>query len=54
MNFRYTNDNLITVISSEKTINDLLKIDEVIAGRIVEKNGFRKYCHNIKRHLKKF
>lgn len=47
LNFRYTNDELITVISSEKTIKDLLKIDEATAGRIVEKTRSKRFCNNI-------
>ncbi len=38
INYRYSN-NLITIITSEKTIDDLLKIDEATAGRIIEKSG---------------
>ena len=47
LQFSYTNDKLITVISSEKTIKDLLKIDEAIAGRIVEKTRSKRFCNNI-------
>ena len=47
LNFRYTNDKLITVISSEKTISDIVKIDEAIAGRIVERTGLKRFCNNI-------
>lgn len=54
-NFRYTNDKLITVISSEKTISDIVKIDEAIAGRIIEKTGFKRFCNNIQKDpLKNF
>ena len=55
MNFRYTNDKLITVISSEKTISDIVKIYEAIAGRIIEKTGFKRFCNNIQKDpLKNF
>lgn len=37
LNFRYNNPKLLTVISSECTINDILDIDEAIGGRIFEK-----------------
>lgn len=36
LNYRYNQNDLITVISSEKTAFDLLEIDEAIASRIVE------------------
>lgn len=41
LNYRY-NSNLLTVISSECTVNDLLDIDEAVGGRIFEraKNAF--------------
>lgn len=41
-NYRYINDNLITLISSEKTIDELIDIDEAVASRIYEMS--RKYC----------
>lgn len=37
INYRYNNPELLTVISSECTINELLDIDEAVAGRIVER-----------------
>ena len=37
LNFRYNNPKLLTVISSECTINDILDIDEATGGRIVER-----------------
>lgn len=37
LNFRYNNSKLLTVISSECTINDILDIDEATGGRIFEK-----------------
>ena len=36
INYRYTN-NLKTIISSERTIDELLNIDEATVGRIIEK-----------------
>lgn len=39
LNFRYNNPDLITVISSECTLNDLLTIDEAVSGRIFERCG---------------
>lgn len=44
INYRY-NNNLKTIISSELTLEDLVKIDEAIAGRIAEKAG--EYILNI-------
>lgn len=38
LDYRYSND-LITIISSEKTIVDIVKIDEAIGGRIKEMCG---------------
>lgn len=53
LNSRYVNDNLITVISSELTVQELVKIDEAIAGRILEKSGLNKYCLNIHKNPSK-
>ena len=39
INHRYVNPDLITIISSEKTISDMLKIDEAVASRICEYTG---------------
>lgn len=37
LNFRYNDKNLVTIISSECTINDILEIDEAVGGRIFER-----------------
>lgn len=37
LNYRYNNPALITIISSECTINDILDIDEAVGGRIFER-----------------
>lgn len=37
LNFRYNNPKLLTIISSECTVNDILDIDEATGGRIFEK-----------------
>lgn len=37
INYRYNNPDLLTVISSECTVDQLLEIDEAVAGRIVER-----------------
>ncbi len=39
LNYRYNNPELITILSSECTMNDLLAIDEAIGGRIAERAG---------------
>ena len=41
LNFRYNNPSLLTVISSECTVNDIIDIDEATGGRIFERaNAF--------------
>lgn len=50
INYRYTN-NLKTIISSEKTIGELLEIDEATFSRMVEKAD--KYIINIKKDINK-
>lgn len=37
LNYRYNNPGLLTVISSESTIDDILQIDEATGGRIYER-----------------
>ncbi len=37
INYRYVNSNLITIFSTEKTIDDLIEIDEATGSRIHEK-----------------
>ena len=42
INYRYVNPSLITIISCEKTIDDLIEIDEAIGSRIHQKTkGYR-------------
>ncbi len=48
VNYRYINENLITIISSERSIDDIFKVDEAIAGRILECTDYGKYSINIK------
>lgn len=50
LNYRYNNPALLTVISSEYSIGDIISIDEAVGGRIYErtKNG-NGYSINIKR-----
>lgn len=37
LNYRYVNRRLVTIISSEKTIEDILSIDEAVGSRIFER-----------------
>lgn len=53
LNYRYNNPDLITIISSERTISELCQIDEAIAGRISERTKAQGYCLNIKRDPKR-
>ena len=46
LNTRYLERNLITIISSEKNIKELIAIDEAIGSRIFEMAGY--YCVQIK------
>ena len=50
INYRYTND-LKTIISSEKTIDELLDIDEATFGRVIEKAD--RFIINIPKDKKK-
>lgn len=47
INYRY-NTNRLTIISSERTLNDLNAIDEAIAGRIAEKSKPGGYCISLR------
>ena len=38
LNFRYNNSGLITIISSERTINEIMKLDLAVGSRIYERN----------------
>ena len=51
LNYRYRNPELITIISSERTIQDTVKIDEAVGSRIFERSG--NYCINIQKDIKK-
>lgn len=48
INYRYNNPALVTIISSERTLNELNDIDEAIAGRIAERSKPGGYCVNLK------
>lgn len=49
LNYRYNNKNLITIISSERTLAELVDIDEAVAGRIAERSKAGGYCINLKK-----
>lgn len=51
LNYRYRNSQLITIISSERTIQEIVGIDEAVGSRIFEKSG--NYCINISKDIKK-
>ena len=51
LNYRYRNPQLITLISSEKTIQELVRIDEAVGSRIFEMS--RDFCVNIGKDIKK-
>lgn len=45
LNYRYINSDLITIISSEKDMDDLIELDEAVGSRIYQKS--KKYCMRI-------
>lgn len=47
INYRYNNGNLITIISSERYIKEILEIDEATGGRLIEYAG--DYMVNVER-----
>lgn len=51
LNYRYNNPDLITIISSEYMIKDLLKIDEAVGSRIYQRS--KDYQVNIAPDIKK-
>lgn len=55
INYRYNNPDLVTIISSEKTIEDIIKIDQALAGRIAEKANEDNcgYCIGLSPDVKK-
>lgn len=48
INYRYNQPELITIISSERTLIELMEIDEAIAGRIAERSKAQGFCINLK------
>ena len=53
LNYRYNNKELVTIISSERTIHELIEIDEALGGRISEKSVFNGFGFNIKNDMSK-
>lgn len=49
INHRYNKNGLVTIISSERTLSDLLDIDEAFAGRIAEYAKDGGYMLNLKK-----
>ena len=42
LNFRYVNKDMITIVSSERDISEILKVDEAVGSRIYER--VKEYC----------
>lgn len=53
INYRYNQPELVTIISSERTLIELMDIDEAIAGRIAERTKAHGFCINLKQDAKK-
>lgn len=53
INYRYNNRDLITIISSERSIHDIMDIDEAVGGRIFERCDKGTYLFNIKKDASK-
>jgi len=48
INYRYNQPELVTIISSERTLIELMEIDEAIAGRVAERTKAHGFCINLK------
>lgn len=53
INYRYNNRDLVTIISSERSIHDIMDIDEAVGGRIFERCDKGTYLFNIKKDASK-
>ncbi len=51
LNYRYNNSKLLTIISSEKTVGEIIKIDEAVGSRIKEKS--KNFAINIGKDISK-
>lgn len=49
INYRYNNPGLITIISGERPIDELISLDEALAGRISQLSKEGGYCINLKK-----
>lgn len=53
INYRYNNPGLITIISGERTIDELICLDEALAGRISQLSKEGGYCINLSKDSRK-
>ena len=53
INYRYNNPGLITIISGERTIDELIYLDEALAGRISQLSKEGGYCINLSKDSRK-
>jgi len=53
INYRYNNPGLITIISCERTIAEMVELDEALAGRISQLSEEGGYCMNLKKDIRK-
>lgn len=51
LNYRYNNDRLVTIISSERTVDELLSFDEAVGSRVYQRT--KEYCWVIGKDVKK-
>jgi len=49
INYRYNNPGMITIISGERPIDELISLDEALAGRISQLSKDGGYCINLKK-----
>lgn len=53
INYRCNQPHLITIISSERTLSELVEIDEAVAGRIAQRSKKNGFCINLKKDANK-
>lgn len=53
INYRYNNPGLVTIISGERTIDEMITIDEALAGRISQLAKDGGYCINLNKDSRK-
>ena len=53
INYRYNNPGLVTIISGERTIDELIYLDEALAGRISQLSKEGGYCINLSKDSRK-